>query len=93
MAIRKVNGAGVRQILLLFARSYLWILGVTAMLAFPLLYGLLKGWSSMYATFFSYGPLFWLCIFLFVSTVTAFTVLFRILKVARVNPAEVVTSE
>lgn len=93
VAIRKVNGAGVRQILLLFARSYLWILGVTAMLAFPLLYGLLKGWSSMYATFFSYGPLFWLCIFLLVSAVTAFTILFRILKVARVNPAEVVKSE
>ena len=47
----------------------------------------------MYATFFSYGPLFWLCIFLFVSAVTVFTILFRILKVARVNPVEVVKSE
>ena len=93
VAIRKVNGAGLRQILLLFTRSYLWILSVSALLAFPLLYVLLKGWSQMYATFFNYGSFYWLGIFVFVWIVTALTVIFRILKAARVNPADVVKSE
>ena len=93
VAIRKVNGAGLRQILSLFTRSYLWILSVSALLAFPLLYVLLKGWSQMYATFFNYGPFYWLGIFVFVWIVTALTVIFRILKAARVNPADVVKSE
>ena len=93
MAIRKVNGAGVRQILLLFARSYLWILGVTAVLAFPLLYVVLEQWKQMYTIFFDDGLFFWLGIFVFVSVVTALTVIFRMLHVAHVNPAEVVKSE
>ena len=93
VAIRKVNGAGVRQILLLFARSYLWILGVTAVLAFPLLYVVLEQWKQMYTIFFDDGLFFWLGIFVFVSVVTALTVIFRMLHVAHVNPAEVVKSE
>ena len=93
VAIRKVNGAGVRQILLLFARSYLWILGVTAVLAFPLLYVVLEQWKQMYTIFFDDGLLFWLGIFVFVSVVTALAVIFRMLHVAHVNPAEVIKSE
>ena len=93
VAIRKVNGAGLRQILLLFARTYLWILGVTALLAFPPLYFVLHTWSGNYSAFFDYGVLFWAGILLTVTAVTALTVVFRILRVARINPAEVIKSE
>lgn len=93
VAIRKVNGAGLRQILLLFARTYLWMLGVTALLAFPPLAFVFHLWSSNYSVFFSYGVPFWAGILLTVAAVTAPTVIFRILRVARVNPAETIKSE
>ena len=93
VAIRKVNGAGLRHIFRLFARSYLWILGITFVLAVPLLYVLLQQWKQLYTVFFNDGPLFWLSIGLFVLLVTALTVVFRITKIARVNPAEAVKTE
>ena len=93
VAIRKVNGAGVRHIFLLFARVYLWTLGITFLLALPLLVLLLQQWSQLYAVFFGAGPLFWLGILLFVALVTALTVVFRIGKIARVNPAEAIKTE
>ena len=93
VAIRKVNGAGVRQILWLFVRIYIWIGGVTALLAFPLLYAVLRWWEQMYAVFFSYGFRFWAGILLSVALVTAVTIVFRLLKIARVNPAEAVKTE
>ena len=38
VAIRKVNGAGRRQIFRLFAKTYAWLLTGTAAVAFPLIY-------------------------------------------------------
>lgn len=93
VAIRKVNGAGRRQIFLLFARLYGWLLVGSAVVAFPLIYLVLREWQSAYVAFFSYGPLFWLGIFLVVALVTALTVVFRILQIARMNPAEAIKTE
>ena len=93
VAIRKVNGAGRRQIFLLFARTYGWLLAGTAAVAFPLLYAILRESQEDYVVFFDYGPLFWLCIFLSVALATALTVVFRIRKIARLNPAEAIKTE
>lgn len=93
VAVRKVNGAGVRQIMWLFARTYIWIGCVTALLAFPLVYVLLSLWKQMYSIFFNYGFLFWVGVLLSVAAVTVWTVAFRIVRIARINPAEVIKSE
>ena len=93
VAIRKVNGAGRRQIFLLFARMYTWLLVGTAVVAFPLIYVGFQQWQTLYVAFFSYGPAFWIGLFLGVTAVTVLTVVFRIDRVARVNPAEAVKTE
>lgn len=93
MAIRKVNGAGVRQIALLFARLYVVLLVSTTALAFPLTGWLLQAFSSLYASFISVGPLFYGCIFLSVVLLTILTVYVRIRNITRVNPAEVIKRE
>lgn len=93
MAIRKVNGASLKQIMWLFARTYMGIGGVTALLAFPLLYGVMGYWKQMYSIFFHYGVGFWISVLLFVSLVTALTIAFRIIRIAKVNPAEEIKSE
>ena len=48
VAIRKVNGAGLKEIIILFARLYVWVLGISALLAFPIVYLILQQWKQMY---------------------------------------------
>ena len=93
VAIRKVNGAGLKEIIALFARLYLWMLGISAIFAFPIVYLILQTWKQMYQVFFNTGILYWGGILLGVTGITALTVIFRILKIARINPAEIIKSE
>lgn len=88
MAIRKINGAGARQIAMLFARLYIWMLAGTAAVAFILVAGILRWMRQMYTLFFDEGVLFYAGIFLSVCLLMAVTVFFRIRQIARVNPAE-----
>lgn len=93
VAIRKVNGAGMKQIILLFARLYISLLVITAILAFPIVYVILRKWSEMYQVFFNDGLLYWGGIFIGVTILTVTTVIFKIIKIARLNPAEVIKNE
>lgn len=49
--------------------------------------------ENMYIVFFNDGPLFWISIFIIVAVITTLTIIFRILKIARTNPAEVIKNE
>jgi ABC-type antimicrobial peptide transport system permease subunit len=93
VAIRKVNGAGLKEIIALFARLYIWLLGISAIFAFPIVFVILQLWKQMYLVFFNYGILYWGGILLGVTGITALTVIFRILKIARINPAKIIKSE
>ena len=93
VAIRKVNGAGLKEIILLFARLYIWVLGISAAIALPIVYLILQIWKQMYTVFFNDGILYWGGILLGVTTITALTVIFRILKIARINPATIIKNE
>lgn len=93
MAIRKINGAGMRQIVWLFARLYVTLLTVTAVLEFALVEFLLRQFSTLYTVFFQHGVAFYFCLFLSVSLFVALTVAFRIWQVSRVNPAEEIKRE
>ena len=93
VAIRKINGAGLKEIIVLFARLYIWLLGISAVLAFPIVYLILQQWKQLYLVFFNHGILYWGSILLGVTLITALTVIFRILKIARINPATIIKSE
>ena len=93
VAIRKVNGAGLKEIIALFARLYIWLLGISAIIAFPIVFVILQLWKQMYLVFFNHGILYWGGILLGVTGITALTVIFRILKIARINPAKIIKSE
>jgi ABC-type antimicrobial peptide transport system permease subunit len=93
MAIRKVNGAGLKDIVLIFARLYIWILMITAALAFPIVYVILNFFKMTYAIFIDTGVLFYGGIFVGVSLIIALTVGFRIYLITKVNPAEIIRKE
>lgn len=93
VAIRKVNGAGLKQIIFLFARLYMELLAGSAIIAFPLIYIVMQMWKRIYTVFFNDGILYWTEIFIGITFITTLTVLFRILRIARINPAEVIKNE
>ena len=93
MAILKVNGAGVKQIALIFARLYIWLLVVTFILAFPIVAFAITGFSSMYEVFIDTGVGFYGSIFLGITAIITLTVAFRIYLITKVNPAEIIRKE
>ena len=93
MAIRKVNGAGIKDIVLIFARLYIWILMITAALAFPIVYVILNFFKMIYTIFIDTGFGFYASIFVGLSLTIALTVGFRIYLITKVNPAEIIRKE
>lgn len=93
VAIRKINGAGIKEIIKLFARLYIVLLGVSALPAFPVVYLILQEWKQLYKVWFNDGILFWGGILLSITLITGLTVLYRILKIARINPATIIKKE
>ena len=93
MAIRKVNGASLKDIALIFARLYIWLLVVTAALAFPVVGIILNLIKISYAIFIDTGALFYGGIFVGMAAIVALTVGFRIYLITKVNPAEIIRKE
>lgn len=93
VAIRKINGAGVWQIVWLFARFYMLLVALTAAVALPLAAYLLNLYSRMYCSFVELGVLFYGSLILFVALLVTAVVYVRIRNIARENPAEVIKSE
>ena len=93
VAIRKVNGARVGDILSLFAREYLLLLAAAAVVAFPVGYVLMKRWLESYV---EQTPLSWwlyAVIFLGMALLVALCIGWRVWRAANENPAEVVKRE
>jgi hypothetical protein len=93
IAIRKVNGARIGNILALFAREYLLLLVLSAVVAFPIGYLLMKRWLESYV---EQTPISWwlyAAIFAGTAAVVALCIGWRVWQAARSNPAETIKSE
>jgi ABC-type antimicrobial peptide transport system permease subunit len=93
MAIRKVNGATMKNIALLFARLYMVLLTVSFAVALPVVLKVVAHISSLYYIFIDTGVLFYVSIFFFLSLVVALTVGWKIWRISKVNPATVIRKE
>ena len=93
VAIRKINGAGMKDIVVLFARLYTLMLVITALLAFPVVLWLEQKFGQMYTVSIDMGFGFFACVFLCIALVVCLTVGFRIYRTSRINPAEIIKKE
>ena len=93
IALRKIHGAKLRNILRMFVREYGLILVVSSFIAFAVGYLIMHRWLESYVqrTPFSW----WVFVLIFVATalLIALSVGTRVLRTARENPAEVIKSE
>lgn len=93
IAIRKVNGATVRNILSLFYREYIVLLLLAALPAFPLAYILVKHWIETYTRQMSIPVAPALGVFLVLLLVVGLSISWRVWRAAHENPTEVIKRE
>ena len=93
IAIRKVNGARVGDILRLFAREYLLLLVAAAVVAFPVGYVLKKRWLESYVEQTVISWWLYALLFLAMALLVALCIGWRVWRAANENPGEVVKRE
>ena len=93
IAIRKINGAEVIDIMTIFFKEYLVLLAIAAFVAFPAGYVIMKRWMEGYVKQTSMDAWLFMLIFLIVFVVIVFSIISMVWKAANQNPAEVVKSE
>ena len=93
IAIRKVNGATVKDILFMFFREYLTMLVIASVLAFPTTYTIVKQWIQGYIRQMEISIWPFILVFLGLLAVVIISISWRVWKAANENPADVVKSE
>src|SRR5690554_1295363 len=93
IAIRKVNGATVKEIFMLFFKQYLWITIAASAVAFPIGVYVMQRWLEQYTRRVSMEWWIFAAVFALVLIIVMASMIFRVVKAARENPAEVVKSE
>jgi ABC-type antimicrobial peptide transport system permease subunit len=92
VAIRKINGASLNDIIGLFLRKYLYILVVAAVPAFAIVYIAVGKWLETYVYRISVSWVTFAIIFIALICLLILTVIYQLVKTARLNPAQVVKS-
>ncbi len=93
IGIRKVVGAGVSNIVILIAKSFMILIGLACLIAFPVAYLFMNKWLEV----FPYKTELKVSTFLFsaiiIVTITLFTVGFHTIKSAMANPVKSLRTE
>jgi len=93
ISLRKVLGSSARDIILLFTREVLIMIGISTIPAWVLSYFFLKKWLQNFSYHISLGPWEFLLSMLIVLLIALITVSYRTYRAALVNPADVLKYE
>ena len=93
IAIRKINGATVRDILAMFAKEYTLLLFAGAAIAFPAGFLIMQRWLEQYVKQTNIPAWIYLSILCAMALVIVLCVGWQVYKTSVENPAEVIKSE
>ena len=93
IAIRKINGATIRDILSIFVKEYTLMSLIAAIIAFAAGYVVMKRWIEGYILQTSISIWLFVGIYVIVILIIALCIGYRVWKAANENPADVVKSE
>lgn len=93
IAVRKVNGATVKDILTMFIKEYMSLLIFASIIAFPMGYILMKRWLENYVEQTVISSWIYMTIFIGIAIIIALCIGWRVWQAAKQNPAEVIKSE
>jgi ABC-type antimicrobial peptide transport system permease subunit len=92
IAIRKINGATVKDILDIFFKEYITLLVIGAVIAFPAGYYIMRRWLENYVVQTPIDAWIYAVILLALIMSIVLCVGWKVYKTSRENPAEVVKS-
>lgn len=90
IAVRKINGATVSDILLIFVKEYFLLLTSAALVAFLIGYILMKHWLEQYVEQTEISVWLFLLIYIGMALVVCLSIGSRVWEAVRQNPAEVI---
>jgi putative ABC transport system permease protein len=93
VGVRKVLGASVNNILWLFNREFIQLIGIAFVLSTPLAWWVMKGWLNNFQYKISLSPVIFLLALLATVVVALLTVSFQSVKAALMNPVKSLRSE
>lgn len=93
ISMRKVLGAGTRQIMSLFTRNYMMLVGISTLVAFPLAYFFMRQWLNLFYYKTSLDAFAFVDSALAVFLITLLTVSFQIAKAAAAKPIDNLRAE
>jgi putative ABC transport system permease protein len=93
IAIRKVLGASVKKILSLILKDFMRLLVLAFVLILPVLFISLNSWLNGFALRMKLNSLIFLIPYLFVTLITAITVIIMTIKAASINPVQTLKYE
>ncbi|MGM9510028.1 ABC transporter permease [Larkinella sp. GY13] len=93
VGIRKVLGASVGSIVVLFSREFVWLMLMAFVVAAPLAWYGMDAWLQEYAYHIQIGPSIFLVAMLVTFVIAALTVSYQSIKAALVNPVKSLQSE
>lgn len=93
IAVRKIHGARIRDILIIFAKEYGKILTISSVVAFCIGFIIMHQWQQQYARQATISWWIYAIILVGMAAIICLTVVQRVLKAARENPADVIKSE
>jgi ABC-type antimicrobial peptide transport system permease subunit len=86
IAIRKINGATVKDILDMYFREYLLLLFVGAVVAFPASYLMMKTWLQQYVKQTAISAWIYIAILLLLAVIIVMCIGWRVYRAAKSNP-------
>lgn len=93
IAVRKVNGASLFSIFNLFFRQYILLLGIAALVSFPIGYVIIRPWTEKYILQTEISWWIYPVIFLLTLIVVFISIIGRIWYTARINPSSELKKE
>ena len=93
IAIRKINGATIHDIVGIFFKEYALLLAIGALIAFPIGYYIMQRWLEQYVLQTAIPMWIYVAILLALTLVIVSCVGWRVWKASVENPADVVKSE
>ena len=93
IAIRKINGATIHDIVGIFFKEYSLLLAIGALIAFPIGYYIMQRWLEQYVIQTGIDAWIYVTILLALTLVIILCVGWRVWKASIENPADVVKSE
>jgi putative ABC transport system permease protein len=93
VAVRKVIGASVLDLLGILTREYFLLVGIAGVIAIPAMYWAMDGWLRNYANKIQLSWIFFILPVFILLAIVLISILFQVIKAVQTNPTKTLRTE